>query len=218
MKCFLIRDSPNEMRQSSINISGLKVLKGGDEPRAQSPPHNDSVRPVRHSSFPSWAEFDIRSATAVAGRGRGSWHALPSPGHTLVGSRSATAGRARPWPLALRAAGSIGMAPPDWGSVGPILTWALSSTSNLATTSCGGPESARAAGKGRTRDGAMSALARGHDHPPGVTTFSLVRSSMDTMRAQGVHASRVLRHAPSEYGCPVMEGGAVSVGGVSKEP
>jgi hypothetical protein len=58
MKCFLIRDSPNEMRQSSINISGLKVLKGGDEPRAQSPPHNDSVRPVRHSSFPSWAEFD----------------------------------------------------------------------------------------------------------------------------------------------------------------
>ena len=59
MKCFLIRDSPNEMRQSLINISGLKVLKGGDEPRAQSSPHNDSVRPVRHSSFPSWAEFDF---------------------------------------------------------------------------------------------------------------------------------------------------------------
>ena len=65
MKYLLIRDKSDEMRQSLIKISGLKTLKSGDKPRAQSSAHNDLVRPARHSSFPSRVAIDSR------GHGRG---------------------------------------------------------------------------------------------------------------------------------------------------
>jgi hypothetical protein len=63
----------------------------------------------------------------------------------------------------------------------------------------------------------MSALAQGPDHPPGVTTFPAVRSTMKTLPAQRIHAICMFPQALSECGRSVMEGVAVSVGRMSRK-
>jgi hypothetical protein len=84
MKYFLIWNESDEMRQPPINISDLEALESDDEPGAQSPAHDDSVRSAGHSGFPSWVAIDSWGSVTDGLCGEGSRQARPSVRDSLV--------------------------------------------------------------------------------------------------------------------------------------
>jgi hypothetical protein len=64
MKRFLVRYRSDEVRRSMVKLSDLKTVAGRRKPRAQSPAHDDFVRPAGHGGFPSLVAIDSVRATS----------------------------------------------------------------------------------------------------------------------------------------------------------